>query len=1061
MMRRAVECIREGRIRDVRMEMKGAGVIRYSCRIKGQTGSVYQTWVEEEDGQLTTGFCTCPAYQRTEYACKHIIALSLEVWNEFNAAQKNHGGLDILAAIREQEKEMAQLRCKALEEERRRRDELFIDELLRGSEVLHAQELGEEKQDIRLLPVLTPKMGGVDMELKVGRGRMYVVRNLWDFTRRILKGEYVSYGKGLAFIHHRLAFDPQDMPIVHGVIFMTQNTVYRSSSKLLLCEASLDHMMRILVGREIELRDEDGGSRLAQVKEGRIPLALALKKTEDGAKLRVKSADTVMGAVGAYKFELKRVVCAFDADYMRAAGLLSIAEKYPDGLNLREEQIAPICAQVIAPSGATIVSGRDVVKKHIPMAMKARFYIDIAEGGGLTCRIEWDYGAVRLRPGEENPHICRDVFAEKRIEIRVESLFPEKVGTGEYVFVGDEEAMYALLTEQLHDLERFGEVMISDRLAAMNISVRRALSFGMKRQGTQLLVRADLGGLTQADLDAAYAAYRQKRKYVRLQSGTFLSGDALEQAAQVYQLADSVGMSAEELTQGGGVPLSRAMYLEQTLEEREDVSLDAPKALREWLSRLTEAQKTQAQQPETLQAELRPYQLTGLSWLCALSDAGFGGILADDMGLGKTVQALSLFLREKEAGRTVRALIVCPASLQFNWQNEAVRFAPSLPCQALMGTAATRARQIAGWQDGVLVTSYDQLKRDVEAYRGIELTHVFLDEAQYIKNAASQAAKAVKTLKAEHRFALTGTPIENRLSELWSIFDFLMPGYLYAYKKFKTRFEAPIVAEGDEQARHDLHMMAAPFILRRMKKDVLTELPDKIETVMTSEMTAGQSRVYHAYAERLMREAESEMDSAQGRMKILAGLTRLRQICCDPRLCLEGYTSGSGKLEQAIELVRDMAAQGHRMLIFSQFTSMLDLLEAALHAEGLETLMLTGTTGKEERMRLVEQFNSGNIPVFLISLKAGGTGLNLTGADVVIHYDPWWNTAAQNQATDRAYRIGQTKGVQVFSLIASGTIEERIVLLQQEKKELSDGVLLGEDSLFTVDASALREILKA
>ena len=512
MMRRAVECIREGRVRDVRTEMKGAGVIRYSCRIKGQTGGIYRTWLEEEDGQLTNGFCTCPAYQRTEYACKHIIALALEVWNEFNAAQKNHGGLDILAAIREQEKETEQLRCKALEEERRRRDELFIDELLRGGEVLHAQELGEEKQDIRLLPVLTPKMGGVDMELKVGRGRMYVVRNMWDFTRRILKGEYFSYGKGLAFIHHRLAFDPRDMPIVHGVMFMTQNTVYRSSSKLLLCGASLDHMMRILVGREIELRDEDGGSRLARVEEGQIPLALALKKTEDGAKLCVKSADTVMGVVGAYKFELKRVICAFDADYMRAAGLLSIAEKYPDGLNLREEQIAPICAQVIAPSGATIVSGRELVKKHIPMAMKARFYIDIAEGGGLTCRIEWDYGAVRLRPGEENPHICRDVFAEKRIEIRVESLFPEKVGTGEYVFAGDEEAMYALLTEQLHDLERFGEVMISDRLAAMNISVKRALSFGMKRQGTQLLVHADLGGLTQADLDAAYAAYRQKRK---------------------------------------------------------------------------------------------------------------------------------------------------------------------------------------------------------------------------------------------------------------------------------------------------------------------------------------------------------------------------------------------------------------------------------------------------------------------------------------------------------------------------------------------------------------------
>ena len=430
------------------------------------------------------------------------------------------------------------------------------------------------------------------------------------------------------------------------------------------------------------------------------------------------------------------------------------------------------------------------------------------------------------------------------------------------------------------------------------------------------------------------------------------------------------------------------------------------------------------------------------------------------MGLGKTVQALALLLREMERGERVCALVVCPASLQLNWRSEAARFAPDLPCAALLGTAAVRQKQIEDWREGLLITSYDQLRRDVLAYQDKPLTHVLLDEAQNIKNAASQAAKAVKTLRAEHRFALTGTPIENRLSELWSIFDFLMPGYLHTYKRFRERFEAPIVQEADEQARQNLHLMVAPFILRRMKKDVLNDLPDKIETVMTSEMTPGQAKVYHAYAEKLMREAESELGDPQGRMKLLAGLTRLRQLCCDPRLCLEGYASGSGKLDQLLELARDLAAQGHRMLIFSQFTSMLALLEDALHEAGFETLKLTGETGKTERMALVEQFNGGDVPVFLISLKAGGTGLNLVGADVVIHYDPWWNTAAQNQATDRAYRIGQTKGVQVFSLIASGTIEERIVLLQEEKKALSDGVLLGKDSLFTVDAAALREILR-
>ena len=353
------------------------------------------------------------------------------------------------------------------------------------------------------------------------------------------------------------------------------------------------------------------------------------------------------------------------------------------------------------------------------------------------------------------------------------------------------------------------------------------------------------------------------------------------------------------------------------------------------------------------------------------------------------------------------------------------------------------------------------LRRDEKLYAGQSFYACILDEAQAIKNHTTQKYKAVCRVNSRVRFALTGTPVENRLGELWSIFSFLMPGYLPPYKTFCARFEKPIVQDEDANAVRRLNQFTGPFILRRMKKDVLDDLPDKIETVMTSEMTPGQAKVYHAYAEKLMRDAESELADPQGRMRLLAGLTRLRQLCCDPRLCLEDYAGGSGKLEQMLELVRDMAAQGHRMLIFSQFTSMLALLEDALHEAGFETLKLTGETDKAKRMALVEQFNGGDTPVFLISLKAGGTGLNLVGADVVIHYDPWWNTAAQNQATDRAYRIGQTKGVQVFSLIAAGTIEERIVLLQEEKKALSDGVLLGEDSLFTVDAPALREILKA
>ena len=306
---------------------------------------------------------------------------------------------------------------------------------------------------------------------------------------------------------------------------------------------------------------------------------------------------------------------------------------------------------------------------------------------------------------------------------------------------------------------------------------------------------------------------------------------------------------------------------------------------------------------------------------------------------------------------------------------------------------------------------------------------------------------------------MTGTPIENRLSELWSIFDFLMPGYLLTYKKFKERFEAPIVQDNDEDARKNLRLLVAPFILRRMKKDVLTDLPEKVETVMESEMTAEQRRLYLAHAAKLAGELDENGVTAQKRIELLAGLTRLRQLCCEPSLCLDGYAGGSGKLEQCVELVRDAVQADHEILLFSQFTTMLDILKSRLEGEGITCFVLKGDTPKEERMSLVERFNAGEADVFLISLKAGGTGLNLTGADMVIHYDPWWNTAAQNQATDRAYRIGQTQSVQVFKLIAADTIEERILLLQQEKAALSDAVLTGDEGLGTLDEKTMRELL--
>ncbi|MBR3797042.1 MAG: SNF2 helicase associated domain-containing protein [Clostridia bacterium] len=1028
--------VQEKRVSGVTVREDGA-LLRYSGTVRGVERSYQATFEYDEEAEAFVSCrCDCSAFAAGGRSCRHVAALMIAVCGGAGAGQRAQEGGS------------------------------FIDTLLHESRSHAAarRRTAEDEPPVRLYPILRREdTQHIMLGLKLGRTRPYVVRSMAEFAVRAAKREQVVYGRELTTAHREEEIAKEDVPLFGLIAMLAADKEKAVGGELRLGGAALDQTMRLLAGREIEVRTGQDTSIHAKVMAGEIQLPLEVESANGRAQLNVFAEATVLGSAGAYQLAGEEIRCAFGAAFERIAGLLQVAAAYPQGVRFDEAQLPAVCTQLIVPAKelAVVRKGREIVASHTPTPATPRLYVDKPSENRLTCRVAFDYCGMEVAPGETVPHIRRDTMLEEDVIAAVRAVFPETVREDEFAFEGGEEARFSLLSEQLPGLERAGEVMISERLAQGHVTRRRAMSFGLSREGEKLVLKADLGGFTQEDLNAALLAYRHKRRYVRLSSDTFLSGEALEQAAEAAQVLDTMDVSAEQAQEGAEVAPSRALYLEEALKNRENIRLRSKKDVGDWVERLRTAQSTQVEQPKTLQATLRSYQLSGLAWMSALSDAGFCGILADDMGLGKTIQALALLLREREMGRAVRALVICPASLQLNWQSEARRFAPSLTCRALLGSAQERHAAIqAEAAPDILIASYDQLRRDVQAYAGIEFTHVLLDEAQNIKNAASLQTKAVKTLRAQHRFAMTGTPIENRLSELWSIFDFLMPGYLYTYKKFKERFEAPVVREADEQARENLHLMVAPFILRRMKKDVLSDLPEKVETVMTSEMTAEQSKLYAAHAAQLLGESEGGISGGQEKIRMLAGLTRLRQLCCDPRLCLENYRGGSGKLVQLLEVVRDALSGGHRILLFSQFTSMLELIAQALDDEGIGYLTLTGETDKEERMELVGRFNDGDADVFLISLKAGGTGLNLTGADVVIHYDPWWNVAAQNQATDRAYRIGQTKGVQVIRLIAAGTVEERIVKMQEGKQMLSDGVLLGEENLFTLDADVLHDLLR-
>ena len=589
-------------------------------------------------------------------------------------------------------------------------------------------------------------------------------------------------------------------------------------------------------------------------------------------------------------------------------------------------------------------------------------------------------------------------------------------------------------------------------------------SLGIKLQNNMLYVALENINIPIDEIGQILNAYKQKNKYYRLRDGSFLALNS-GITADIIHIAEGFGIKGEELANGEVIiPKYRALYLDQILKNNTEIEINRDKYFKQIIRDVRNIEDADFEVPKSIRASLRSYQKIGYRWLRTMAYYGFGGILADDMGLGKTLQVITLLTDEYEKGCIDSSLVVCPMSLILNWQAEFKKFAPNISVLVMMGNVDERKRlfeeEISSHQ--VIITSYDLLKRDIEQYQKLHFKYCIADEAQYIKNANTIGAKALKTVNSEVRFALTGTPIENSLAELWSIFDFIMPGYLFSYSRFRNNFEIPIIKNEDEACILRSKKMISPFIMRRLKKDVLKELPDKTETVIYNSMLEEQQKLYTAHLALARKEINKEVEqkhNGTSRIKMLALLTRLRQLCCHPSLYLQDYEESSGKLEQCIEIIQDSIEAGHKILLFSQFTTMLDIISRYLHQNSIEHLMLTGSTKAEERIKMVSMFNHSSIPVFLISLKAGGTGLNLTGADVVIHYDPWWNLSSQNQATDRAYRIGQNKNVQVFQMITKDSIEERIKELQDRKIGLTENVLQeGEAFMSQMSEEELRDL---
>ena len=1067
------------------------GVRHLSAVVQGKGGSYYytQAWLRE-NGSFVSASCNCPYNENGEGTyCKHIGALLLEdaeqnapapapVQNKPDAipgVTRGAAGLNAEPSRKDSYASGLEMLfgrkwhgdAPTTDYEARRLLDTYKEAAL---ENLGVDENTQRTGFAHLEPELTLVPGAqpwLRLRISDGGGRQYVVKSIPDLLENIEHGRSISYGKALAFVHRWDAFDEESRALLQLL------------RRLVSARQSMDKAaVRVYGGAE---QGPAGGTILTgeifdalvqqyehtgllggyELREGLPTITLTVERRRGGVQVQGSPAlASVQGLDYDYLFSettlwrMQRPGCTRLLPALQALGGKSLFFTSADA--------TAFCSYVLPELGnkLNIVDPERLLLNQIPLEPVVQFYLDAPDAFRVEAHAEFLYGEDQVTPFAPAPAgLLRDVRAESRAKRLLASYLQTGVSGNEDVYgTADEDDIYRLLEEGVPALLAEGEVYLTDAFRNLQAAPPR-ITVGVSVHGSVLDLEVDTGEFPVSELKDLLRSLHQKKRYHRLRDGSLLRlDDSLE---GLDELNDTLELSGAKLKNGHAeLPLYRAPSLDWALSGQNGLRFNRDDAFRR-ISRSFHAVKdSEYTPPESLHNVLRKYQRDGYRWLRTLDGYGMGGILADDMGLGKTVQVLSYLLAMKEGGQCLPSLIVCPASLVLNWQEECQKFTPQLQSVAMDGDAAHRAALVDGWaQADIVITSYDLLRRDEKLYAGQSFYACILDEAQAIKNHTTQKYKAVCRVNSRVRFALTGTPVENRLGELWSIFSFLMPGYLPPYKTFCARFEKPIVQDEDANAVRRLNQFTGPFILRRMKSEVLRELPPKTENVRRVELETEQRKLYLAAvvdAREKLRAAKPE-----DKMTVFAVLMRLREICCDPRLVADNWTGSSAKLEACLELVTEAVAGGHRILLFSQFTSMLELLAKRLDEAGVSHFTLQGSTPKPVRAELVRRFNSGEADVFLISLRAGGTGLNLTAADIVIHYDPWWNVAAQNQATDRAYRIGQRNPVQVYKLIAQDTIEEKIVELQQAKQDLAETVTGSADgAILSMKPEELLQLLQ-
>jgi superfamily II DNA or RNA helicase len=869
------------------------------------------------------------------------------------------------------------------------------------------------------------------VSLRIGEEKLYRVRDIGQLVEAIGGDQSIEYGKHFTYDPGISVLSDNDLQVL---TILSAGLGDRRERSMSLSQSFFHLLLHALMPSPFVYTRDGVSYRVDGIQDGVPPLAFEVSGSEKALAIRCLLSEDFMRVTKdcAYMFsDGKMFKLSQDAK-----GIMRAVDQAKDGETasflFKREEVREVIGELLPSLSrlAPVTITGSLAGRMVSHPLHAKVYVD-RQGKGIIARVSLGYGPYTIDPfrlREDTPALLlRDAQGERQLmEVLEEAGFRVRRG---YAYMDGDENIYQFIKEGASQLSERAETFFSADFRKLRLRQPK-LSAQLTGRSGRLSLSLQDDGETVDDLWPLIRAIALKRRYFRYRDGSFIELSDLKNwqpMAKALDEAHHLGRSEEDLG------MFRAAYMNALAKEAQ-LPLDFDREAMEAVALKTVDAKSPVQ-------GLYAYQQRGFEWLVSLERLSMGGILADEMGLGKTVQALAAILHgANESKVRLPSIVVAPTSLLYNWQQEAQSFAPSLKTAILQGTRQERRQMLAEFKQDLpdlMIVSYPTLRQDIDELKSFSFRYCFLDEAQAIKTPTSRAAQAAKRLNARCRIAMSGTPMENHVGELWSLYDFCLPGYLPDYRSFVRRYE-------DGENAEDLRRRIRPFLMRRLKKEVAGELPDKVETTLLCRMNVEQRRVYRAaLAQRRssVQDTLERLGMQKSRGEVLAAMTELRQICCHPSLVIPQYEGESAKLELLMDILLGILEGEHRVLVFSQFTRMLKIIEKRLNIMGINPMYLDGETPADERQQLSRRFNQGEGQLFLISLKAGGTGLNLTGADTVIQYDPWWNPAAEDQAVDRAHRIGQEKEVQVIRLVCAQTIEEDVIKLGEKKRRLFDALI--------------------